>query len=182
MGELRWWPAVRSYPHPESKAENSAVDVSKAVSKGSEQMLVTEGLGGGMVVVVEESSHEQAAAIFSSSLSQTTGPPIVCCVWHVWMSRASKQVKYGILAMSLRHILCRRGHAWPFTVSSRLPNAQSHVANHQRKPHQSTPVPDVCAHSRLPRASHVLLALSPNPVTRDHYYQHSNTTACTSTR
>ena len=110
------------------------------------------------------------------------GRRFVCCVWHVWMSRASKQVKYGILAMSLRHILCRRGHAWPFTVSSRLPNAQSHVANHQRKPHQSTPVPDVCAHSRLPRASHVLLALSPNPVTRDHYCQHSNTAAYTSTR
>ena len=76
MGELRWWPAVRSYPHPESRTENSAVDVSEAVSRGSEQMLVTEGLGDGMVVVVEESSHEQATAIFSSSLSQTTGPPV----------------------------------------------------------------------------------------------------------
>lgn len=77
MGELRWRSAVRSYPHPESRAENSAVYVSEVVSRGRgcEQVLVREGLGGGgMVVVVEESSHEQAAAIFSSSLSQTDGP------------------------------------------------------------------------------------------------------------
>ena len=85
-----------------------------------------------------------------------TGRRFVCCERHVEVSRASKQVKYVILAMSLRHILCRRGHAWSFTVSSRLPNAQSHVANHQRKP---PPVPDVCAHACLPRASHVLLPL-----------------------
>jgi hypothetical protein len=34
MGELRWWSAVRSYPHPESRAENSAVYVSEVVLVG----------------------------------------------------------------------------------------------------------------------------------------------------
>jgi hypothetical protein len=32
VGELRWWSAVRSYPHPESRAENRAVYVSEVVS------------------------------------------------------------------------------------------------------------------------------------------------------
>ena len=74
-----------------------------------------------MIVVVEESSHEQAAAMFSSSLSQTNGPRICLLqvAFDVQMSRASKQVKYVILAMSLQLIL----QAMPcvaFTVSSRL--------------------------------------------------------------
>lgn len=36
VGELRWWSAVRSYPHPESRAENSAVYVSEVVPRGGD--------------------------------------------------------------------------------------------------------------------------------------------------
>jgi hypothetical protein len=112
-----------------------------------------------------------------------TGRRFVCCEWHVQMSRASKQVKYGILTMSLRLILQARTCV-VFTVSSRLPNAQSHVANHRRKPHQSLSLmlpPTLACPELLTCFSFSLTKSRDDNVARD-YQNQSNTTAYTPTR
>lgn len=96
MGELRWWSAVRSYPHPESRAENGAGYVSEVVSGGR----VREQVWSRKDWVVVWSLLRRVVTSKPPPCShrhchKQTGRRFVCCAWHVQISRASKQVKYS---------------------------------------------------------------------------------------
>ena len=133
---------MRSYPHPESRTENRAVYVSEVVSGGRVREQVWSGKDWVVLwlLLLRRVVTSKPPPCSHRHCHKQTCRRFVCCVSYVQMSRAIKHVKYVILAMSLRLILQARPCV-AFTVSSRLPNAQSHVANHQRKPRQSLVFP-----------------------------------------
>jgi len=138
---------MRSYPHPESRTEDERVYVVKVVLGG--RLLDTDVVGEGLVVwllrrVVTSKPPCSQIVILTNRLPT--------CLLRVACSdvtcKHTSEAWYSAMRVYMRSRPRWAGEDMRcLHCSSRLPNAQSHVANRQIHPHQSLSLAQGC----LPR-------------------------------
>ena len=143
---------MRSYPHPESRTEDERVYVVKVVL--GERLLDTNVVGEGLVVwllrrVVTSKPSCSHIVILTNRLPtcllRVACPDVTC--------KQASEAWYSAMSVYMRSRPRWAGEDMRcLHCSSRLPNAQSHVANRQIHPHQSSPVQSLSlARGCLPR-------------------------------